>query len=288
MSTATEIPTFTRRAALERLSAGTLLALGLWPGALRGAAGTSGASFRFIVVNDTHLFTPECGAWLERVVAQMKNHNAEFCLHAGDLSEKGERDHLETVKEIFHGLGVAVFPVIGNHDYPDEGGRQNYTRTFRLRLNYYFRHRGWQFVGLDTTEGQRYEKTTISAETFHWLDDYLPRLDQRRPTVLFTHFPLGANVTYRPINADALLDRFREFNLQAVFSGHFHGFTERRAGATILTTNRCCALKRSNHDGTKEKGYFVCSAGQAGISREFVEYKRPDRGACLRYSACTV
>ena len=40
-----------------------------------------------------------------------------------------------------------------------------------------------------------------------------------------------------------------------------------------FTTNRCCALKRGNHDGTKEKGYFVCTADQAGISREFVEYK---------------
>ena len=51
----------TRRAALERLSAGTLLALGLWPGALRAADDTRSGSFRFIVVNDLHYMTPECG-----------------------------------------------------------------------------------------------------------------------------------------------------------------------------------------------------------------------------------
>jgi len=268
-----QLTRITRRRALGQLTSGSLLALGLWPGALQAGAAASAGSFRFIVINDTHYLSDECGAWLGGVVGQMKKHNAEFCLHAGDLTEKGERGHLETVKEIFSKLGVPVFPVVGNHDYPDEGGRQNYTRTFRLRLNYYFRHGGWQFVGLDTTEGQRYEKTVISAGTFRWLDDYLPRLDKRTPTVLLTHFPLGANVTYRPTNADALLDRFRDFNLQAVFSGHFHGFTERHDGSTVLTTNRCCALKRSNHDGTKEKGYFVCSASEEGVSREFVEYK---------------
>jgi predicted phosphodiesterase len=265
--------TISRRAALERLSVGSLLTLGLWPGALRAAASPPSGSFRFIVVNDTHYLTSECGPWLEGAVRQMKSENPEFCLHAGDLTEKGEKAHLQSIKEIFGGLGVPMYPVIGNHDYVTQTDRTAYIQTYRLRLNYYFRNDGWQFVALDTTEGQRYEKTAIQEETFRWLDDYLPRLDRRRPTVILTHFPLGANVNYRPTNSDALLDRFREFNLQAVFCGHFHGFTERRAGATVLTTNRCCARSRGNHDGTKEKGYFVCTAADGKISKTFVEYK---------------
>ena len=40
-----------------------------------------------------------------------------------------------------------------------------------------------------------------------------------------------------------------------------------------ITTNRCCALKRFNHDGTKEKGYFVCDVVNGQINRRFVEYK---------------
>lgn len=77
----------------------------------------------------------------------------------------------------------------------------------------------------------------------------------------------------RPLNADALLTRLLEFNLVAVFDGHFHGFTERVVGRTVLTTNRCCAISRDNHDGTKEKGYFLCTASAGGIQREFVEVK---------------
>ena len=262
-----------RRTALERLSAGALLSLGLWPGALRADNEMPDGSFRFLSINDTHCMSQECGPYLEGVVAQMQQANAEFCLHGGDLTERGERNYLETVKDIFSVLPGAMYPVLGNHDYVTQTDRRAYTQTFPLRVNYYFHHRGWQFVGLDTTDGLRYEKTEIQPATFEWLRDYLPRLNKRKPTVVFTHFPLGAGVNYRPSNADALLDRFRDFNLQAVFNGHYHSFTERQSAGVTITTNRCCALKRTNHDGTKEKGYFVCEAKEGRVTRQFMEYK---------------
>jgi predicted MPP superfamily phosphohydrolase len=206
---------------------------------------------------------------------------------------------------VFKTLGLPVYTVIGNHDYlgdpakepppppmepafraprddrpepkpappPERGSRASYEKFFPDRLNYWFKHRGWQFVGLDTSDGLRYEQTSIQDATFAWVDRSLGRFEKRLPTVILTHFPLGEGVKYRPLNADALLERFREHNLQAVFSGHFHGFTERHAGAVTLTTNRCCALQRSNHDGTKQKGYFVCTARDGRIEREFVEFK---------------
>ena len=83
---------------------------------------------------------------------------------------------------------------------------------------------------------------------------------------------MGEGVKYRPGNADALLERFLEFNLQAVFCGHYHSFTERFAKAVAVTTNKCCSLKRGNHDGTKEKGYFVCDVRDGKLARRFVEY----------------
>lgn len=262
-----------RRAALQRLSAGALLSAGLWPGALRADAERPAGSFKFIAVNDTHCMSPECVPYLQVLVAQMKQAEPEFCLHAGDLTEKGEREHLENVKEIFSVLPGDMYPVLGNHDYVTQTDRRAYVETFRLRVNYYFHHRGWQFVGLDTTDGLRYEKTEVQRSTFEWLRDYLPRLNPRKPTVLFTHFPLGEGVMYRPSNADALLERFRDFNLQAVFNGHYHSLTERKHRGVLVTTNRCCALKRTNHDGSKQKGYFVCEARDGRVERTFVEYK---------------
>lgn len=263
----------TRRQALGRLGAGALLALGAWPGTLRAADRATGGDFRFLVVNDTHASTPGCGAYLDGLARQMRTEEGDFLLHCGDVTDKGQSKYFGVIHDAFRPLGRRLYPVIGNHDYLSESDRSTYINAFRLRINYYFRHRGWQFVGLDSSDGTRYEKTRIQPETFAWLDDNLRRLDPRKPTVVFTHFPLGADVRYRPLNADALLERFLDFNLQAVFCGHYHGFTERTRGGYALTTNRCCALPRGNHDGTKEKGYFVCEAKDGRVTRRFVEYK---------------
>ena len=265
--------TYTRREALEKLSPAVLLSLGLWPGALNAAAG-AGESFRFIVVNDLHYIDSECGRWLERMTRQMKSHpGVELCLVAGDLTENGQPDHHGAVRDILRAFGIPSYVVIGNHDYvKGTGERTAYDSAFPKSLNFAFVHRGWQFIGLDTSEGLKYENTSIQPHTFAWVDEQVRKLDKTRPTVIFTHFPLGPGVKYRPLNSDALLEHFKPLNLQAIFCGHFHGFTEAKFQNSLVTTNRCCALKRTNHDGTKEKGYFLCEARDGKVTREFVAY----------------
>ena len=260
-----------RREAL-RLSAGALLALGLWPGCLRVRDQRASDHFRFAVVNDTHYQTKRCGPFFERVISGMKaGPSFDFCIIAGDLAEKGTLAEIGPVKEIFGTLPVPTFAVPGNHDYLTQTDRSAYDSEFPRHTNYLFKHRGWQFVGLDTTDGLRYEKTSVADDTLRWLDSNIRKLDRQRPTVCFTHFPLGADVPMRPTNADAVLDRFRDHNLVAVFTGHHHGFTERQHGSATLVTNRCCAISRANHDKSKEKGYFLCEARDGRIERAFVE-----------------
>jgi 3',5'-cyclic AMP phosphodiesterase CpdA len=258
----------TRRQALGHFSAGTLLALGVWPGWARGE---NGGRFRFVVVNDTHYLSEECGAWLRTIFRKIKDEKPELCLIAGDLTEHGTEEHLKGMRAVLDEFGVPTHVVIGNHDYTTHTSRAAYEKVFPNQINYRFAHKDWQFVALDTSEGTRYEQTNIQEPTLRWVDEQVAKLDKKRPTVIVTHFPLGANVQYRPLNADALLEKFREVNLRAIFSGHFHGFTERTAGDAVLTTNRCCALKRGNHDKTTEKGYFVCDAVGQTISRKFVQ-----------------
>src|SRR4051794_17215381 len=114
-------PSRLTRRELLRLSAGTLLSAGLWPGALdAGDAGDAGAGeFHFLAVNDVHYVDKGCGKWLEGVVARMKAlpHGPDFCLLAGDLAEHGTAAQLAAVRDLFKRLGVPVHVVIGNHDW---------------------------------------------------------------------------------------------------------------------------------------------------------------------------
>jgi 3',5'-cyclic AMP phosphodiesterase CpdA len=259
-----------------RLSASGLLAMGLWPGCTRWRNSGRGEAFSFVVLNDAHFQSAKCGPWFERLGASIRLHQPrpEFCLMVGDLAEHGTKAELGAMKEFLQSFGMEFHAVLGNHDYLSDTDRSAWDALFPQSLNYSFQHRGWQFIGLDSTEGTKWEKTRIPQETLHWADEHCRRLDVTAPTVLFTHFPLGDQVRMRPANADEFLEKFKAFNLVAVFNGHFHGLTERRSRQTVLTTNRCCAISRGNHDGTKEKGYFLCTAEQGRISREFVEVEQ--------------
>ncbi len=261
------------RRELLRQGVGSLLAAGLWPGVLAAEGQGNPGAFHFLVVNDVHYRDSRCSRWLEKVIAQLKKHKEEieFCLLAGDLSENGQREQLVAVREHFKAFGKPTHVIVGNHDYLTKSDRSAFETLFPGRINYRFEHCGWQFVGLDTTEGLRARNTWVSKATLRWLDEQTGKLDRKQPTVVFTHFPMGPLVIGRPWNATDVLVRFKEHNLQAVFSGHWHGFTERHLSGVSLTTDRCCSWWHRNHDGTREKGYFLCLAKDGKLNRRFVE-----------------
>ena len=264
-------PQITRRDFITTLAVGAAVA----PLMAEDAKG-----FRFIAANDLHYDKGPCREWFTAMVAQMKASapDAAFCLLCGDLANTGEQAAVAAVKEIFGALGVPIHTVPGNHDYTDkEQSRAGYDAEFPGKLNYRFEHAGWQFVALDTTMGTNFDKTTIGAETLAWMDAELPKLDAAKPTVCFTHFPLGEKVTHVPVNAPAVVERLLKLNLCGVLSGHWHGASQTAAGHGLMTTNRCCARVRGNHDKSPLKGWFVCEAKADGtLERKFVEFKAPE------------
>jgi 3',5'-cyclic AMP phosphodiesterase CpdA len=144
---------FTRREWL-RVSAGALLSLGVWPGRLRGADAPATHDFTFIAVNDLHALEDACRPWFDDVVRQMKTGapRAEFCLLGGDLAENGTPAQLTLIKDSFSALGIPCHAVVGNHDYESATDRSAYERIFPEQINYSFAHRGWQIIGLDSSE----------------------------------------------------------------------------------------------------------------------------------------
>lgn len=258
-----------------RHSAAATLALGLWPGCATNKENGRGGEFTFVVLNDAHYTSPKCPEFFERVTASIHSHQPkpELCLMVGDLAEKGTARELGAMRDVLRGFGMPWRVVMGNHDYVTQTDRSDWDKLLPDSLNYRFQHRGWQLIALDSTEGRSYQKTKVQPATLSWVDEHASKFDRKAPTILFTHFPLGPNTTYRPSNSDDLLERFKDLNLVAVFNGHFHGFTERTVRETVFTTNKCCSISRGNHDGTKEKGYFLCRAKEGRIEREFVEVK---------------
>src|SRR6266511_3817183 len=158
-----------------RLSAGALLSLGVWPGRLRGENAPAHDDFTFIAVNDLHALEEACRVWFDDVVRQMKTSapTAEFCLLVGDLAENGTPAQLNLIKDSFSALGIPCHAVVGNHDFESATDRSAYERIFPEQINYSFTHRGWQIIGLDSSEGTKAKETRISASTLAWLDEKL-------------------------------------------------------------------------------------------------------------------
>jgi UDP-2,3-diacylglucosamine pyrophosphatase LpxH len=254
-----------------RLTGGALLAAYAWPRAW-GAPEPAAQEFSFFAINDLHFTDAHCAPFFERVIKQLKSEPGtyDFCLLVGDLSEDGRADQLAPVREIFDTLGVPVYNVIGNHDHLADTDCQLYLELITRRLNYTFEHKGWQVVVADLAEGRK-AQVRASPHTLDFLETSAAAIPANRPVILATHFPLGPSVPMRVTNADDVLGLWKGRDLTAVINGHFHGFTERQLGATVLTTDRCCSFRRNNHDGTKEKGYFVCRAKDGQVTRTFVE-----------------
>lgn len=264
-----------RRQALRCLSVGGWLATGFLPLAARAREMEPPASIRFAVLNDLHYLSPECGRFLRGVLEQVRAHAPEFCLVLGDLTEKGRREDLAAVRQLWDQSRLKYYPVIGNHDYTAAGSPRYYQYFFPRRLNYVFSHKGWQFIGLDTSEGLKYENTHISEETLAWVARQAARLSPTAPTIVFTHFPLGPGVRYRPLNAEALLEKLARLDMRGIFCGHFHGFTRTAVLQTFAFTSPCCALKRHNHDGSREKGFLIVEARPAEMQVKFVQVPVP-------------
>jgi len=262
-----------RRDFLKRSAYGVLTA-GLWPGAMAAAGEGPDTYFDFVVLNDTHYRDERCADYFEAAFGKIRAEASyDFVLTVGDLATGGKPEELGPYKELLKLLGKPSYVVMGNHDHMGDS-RQPWIDTFgRGSINFRVDHEGWTFLGLDSTNGTRSSGVVVPDETIAWIRDALRDIPADRPIVCFTHFPFGDGVTYRLGNADDVLALLAGHNLKHIFSGHFHGLTERTAGAVGLTTDRCIAFSRGNHDGSKEKGYFQCRVKNGRLAYEFVEFE---------------
>ena len=188
-------------------------------------------TFPFVVLNDLHYLSPECGSWLEGLVRKVNaTPGIELVLVLGDLAETGALEELAAAKGILDRLRVPYYTVPGNHDGPPDrplrvgdgdAGLANYESLFPDRRNYTFVHKGWQFLALDTTNGSGWKELPIPEDAFAFARQAAATLDRAAPTILFTHMPLEPTVRYASSQGYELLRILLPLNLRIVFSGHF-------------------------------------------------------------------
>lgn len=269
-----------RRGVLGGLA--TLFAAGAWPGARAAETAAeeipaTAKPIRFVALNDLHHEEPDCDPWMEalfRQVAQTKD--TACCFGLGDLANSGKIASLRAIQRLSLLAGMPFHPCPGNHDLDESPVEGFYETVFPGRRNYTVAHNGWNFVVLDTTEGEKWNNVTIAKSTLDWLDETLPNLDPLAPLVLCTHFPLAAEIRMCPINAESVLARFIGHNLRGVFGGHYHAITRTARGAINLNTCACVSRVRDNHDKTPEKGYFVVDGDAHGhLKLDFVRFEGP-------------
>ena len=260
-----------------KMSAGALLTAGLWPGVL-AAQDALAPDISFLCVNDLHYINSNCIPFFQKMVMKMRiaaaGPETRLLLVVGDVTDDGTPPQLMAMHDVIKTTALTPKYVIGNQDWTTDTDRRFFDTIYPNSINYTFEQNGWQFVGLDSTDGVKYQNTSITKATLDWVDANLPKLDKKRPMILYTHFPMGEGVTYRPKNAEDLMNRFKEHNLRAVFNGHYQGYTERTVGDYMITTGKCCSFRRDNYDGTPEKGFYICKSRDGKMSREFVEVDR--------------
>lgn len=228
----------------------------------------------FICVNDLHYSASTEAPFFKKMVEKMKavEPKPKLLLVAGDLVDKGTDEEFNAIKEILAETGMTLKVVIGNHDWASQTDKKGFEKAFPDSLNYSFEMDGWQFVCLDGTNGVTNQANQIPKAAFDWLDANLEKLDKKKPLILMTHYPVGPGVRMRSANADDLLKRFKDYNLRAGFTAHYHANTETKFGEAMIYTGKCCSVKANNHDGTKEEGFYACVAKKDGtVTRKFVQ-----------------
>ncbi len=237
-----------------------------------GAGGPGAHEFGFLVVNDMHYRGAQDAGYFEAAFDWMRvNRSYDFVLVAGDLSENGTAAQMTDVRTMLGRLGAPWYAVPGNHDYLT--GPDVWTGVFGTEaLNFGFEHRGWTFLGLDSTWGGSVSKVTLPADRLDWIKAAVTGIPAARPIAAFTHFPLAPEVMHTLVNGTEVLAAFAGRNLKNVFSGHYHGLSTAVVGGVTLTTDRCLSPWKENYDGSFEKGFFQCYASPTRVRYEFVRY----------------
>jgi len=193
---------------------------------------------KFIHLTDTHLVARgralhglDPAARLEACVARIAERHADaaFCVHTGDLADRGDPAAYACARELFAALPMPVHAVPGNHDDRDAFAAA-FPRAPRDEAGFVqqaFTHDGVTCVLLDTLEPAEGSAGACCERRAAWLAGRLAEAADG-PVLLFMHHP-PFDIGLPALDAIGLADAgpfertvARAGNVRHLFFGHAH------------------------------------------------------------------
>lgn len=193
-------------------------------------------TLKFIVMSDLHLvpegalsMTLDTAARLEQAVDAViaRYGDADFCVLAGDLADRGEAAAYERLKAIVARLPIPVHITLGNHD-----DRATFLEAFGAefaaetgKVDKVIDAEGYRVILLDSSEPGRVDGVLEMAQ-IDWLKARLAEaLD--RPVIVVLHHNANAlhieSDTIRILEPDAFVEALKTHpDIRQVIAGHVH------------------------------------------------------------------
>lgn len=175
---------------------------------------------RFAWLSDTHVGSATGAADLSRTVHDINARlDIAFVILSGDITEMGANAELELAKAILDSLNKPYHIIPGNHDTKwSESGATKFAELWGSD-KFVFEFGGYRFIGLHQGPLMRMGDGHFAPEDLRWLDSVLVNLpDKKEPLFFVTHYPIDPSID----NWYELLDRVRQYNIQAMLCGHGH------------------------------------------------------------------
>ena len=208
---------------------------------------TATVPLRIIQITDLHLKTKPSQLWgvdvdasLNAVLAHIQGRNPapDFIIATGDLVGD-EPEAYGRLRELLEPLGVPVYCLPGNHDFPAVMGQVLRSGSMRWERHLVFDN--WQLVLLDSS----FPGTPVghlARRELALLDTALAVHPDLHTLVCLHHSPLPVGTTWLDtmtvVNGEALFTILERYpRVQAVVWGHIHAeFTGRRGNIQLFAT----------------------------------------------------
>ncbi len=260
-------------------------------------------SFKFAHVTDTHVGGATGAEDLRRTVRDLNTvKDIDFVILSGDITEFGADHELKLAKQILDSLQLPWYVIPGNHDGNWSENGANTFRTVFGGETFFFKHKGYAFMGTNSGPNMRMSPGQIPRENLVWMDSvFAANPDKQLPLIYINHYPQDSSLN----NWFDALKRVKTRNVQLAFCGHGHinklydwegipgvmGRSNLRANKEIggynivtIADGKATYQERNPGMGTQEKPWLVVPLFNHHFENETATYPRPSYAVNTKYA----